>query len=164
VITEWNRAAKATTFPVSFWELAEEVPDLETITDLDLSETDQNYKWQESGSSILHIDKNKLLGFLPAVGVQANLDRNPCESIFNALQPFVSADLPLFHGRKKDVEEVHTLLKNRSVLLLYGAARVGKTSLLQCGLANRLERDAERLLIVRKGKEDLLSSTATALR
>ncbi|MFK8164183.1 MAG: AAA family ATPase [Lewinella sp.] len=163
-LAEWHTAAQATTFPISFWELAEEIPELESLADLDLSETDRNYKWQETGSSILHVDRNKILGLLPAVGVQANLTRKPCESIFNALQPFVSADLPLFHGRNNDVDEVHTLLKNRSVLLLYGAARVGKTSLLQCGLANRIERDAERLLIVRKGNEDLLASTATTLR
>ncbi|WP_169435074.1 ATP-binding protein [Neolewinella persica] len=164
VLTEWHQAAKATTFPVSFLELGEEIPGLESIEDLDLSETDRNYEWVETGSSILRVDKNKLLSFLPAVGVQANLNRKPCDSIFNALQPFVSADLPLFHGRAKDVDEVHTLLKNRSILLLYGEARVGKTSLLQCGLANRVERDAERLLVVRKGNEDLLSSTAMVLR
>lgn len=164
VLTEWVKAAQAATFPVAFLELAEEETDVKTITELDLSETDQHYQWLETGSSILRIDKNKIFGLLPAVGVQANLARKPCDSIFNALQPFVSADLPLFHGRSEDVEEIHTLLKNRSVLLLYGAARVGKTSLLQCGLANKIEQEDERLLIVRKGPEDLLASTAMTLR
>ncbi len=160
----WHEAAKATTFRIEYWELADQVAGMEALTDLELAETDQDYNWVAMGSSVLHVDSRKLLGMLPSVGVQANLARTPCEPIFNALQPFVSADLPLFHGRSKDVDEVYTLLKNRVALLLYGGPRVGKTSLLQCGLANKLQADTEKLVVVKKGSEDLMTSIATALR
>ncbi|MEM1357787.1 MAG: hypothetical protein AAGF89_06290 [Bacteroidota bacterium] len=160
----WKAAAQATTFKLTYWELAQEIAGLTSLEDLDLSQTDRGYEWQEVGSSVLHVEKKDVLGYLPNLGVQANLNRGPCEPIFNALQPFVAADLPLFHGRKKEVEEVYALLKNHSLLLLYGEARVGKTSLLQCGLANRLEEEEEQMIVVRRQESDLLTSLCASLR
>ncbi|MFT7121474.1 MAG: hypothetical protein ACJAZ9_001652 [Neolewinella sp.] len=40
--------------------------------------------------------------------MQANLNRKPCEPIFNAFQPSISTDISLFIGRKKEVEEVYS--------------------------------------------------------
>lgn len=160
----WKTAAQRTTFKLTYWEFAEERTEISSLEELDFSQTDRDYEWREVGSSVLHVEKKDLLGYIPSLGVQANLTREPCEPIFNALQPFVSADLPLFHGRKKEVEEVYTLLKHRPLLLLYGEARVGKTSLLQCGLANRLEIDEEQMVVIRREENDLLTTLCQALR
>ena len=106
---------QASTFRLIFLELAEP-EDVESLKDLDFNITTDIYHWSEAGTSLIQIGQSERsgAGFKPSVGAQANLTRSPCEPIFNALQPFVSADFPLFKGRKREVEEVHTLLRRRS--------------------------------------------------
>ncbi|MTB50961.1 ATP-binding protein [Lewinella sp. W8] len=162
---DWEHDAKADTFPVAFWESAEDIPEDGSLKDLDLSVSDDQYAWEAAGSTVLTFEKKKggLFGELPNLGLQANPIRKPCEPVFNALSPFVSADLPFYHGRQTEVDEIYDLLHHKSVLLLYGDDRVGKTSLLQCGLANRLESDAERLIMVRREEESLLTALSHQL-
>jgi hypothetical protein len=162
---DWEHDARANTFPVAFWESAEEIAEDGSLKDLDLSESDDQYAWEAAGSTVLTFEKSKgIFGELPNLGLQANPIRKPCEPVFNALSPFVSADLPFYHGRKTEVDEIYELLHHKSVLLLYGDDRVGKTSLLQCGLANRLESDAERLIMVRREEDNLLAALSLQLR
>lgn len=158
VYQEWEHDAKADTFKVSFWELVDELPADGSLQDLDLRESDEAYTWEAAGSTVLTFEKKKGGFELPNMGLQANPIRKPCEPIFNALSPFVSTDLPFYHGRKTEVEEVYDLLHHKSVLLLYGDDRVGKTSLLQCGLANRLESGAERLIMIKREEDNLLTT------
>lgn len=163
-LSAWQAPARATTFKIIFWEFAEDDTSLNSLRELDLSATDLQYTWREAGSSLLHVDLLNKIGFKPSVGAQANLVRKPCEPIFNALQPFVSVDFPLFKGRKREVEEVHALLRRRPLLLLYGAPRVGKTSLLQCGLANRIAKDAEEMVVIKREEGDLLNTVKNLLK
>jgi hypothetical protein len=163
-LEQCKTAAKAHNFKLVFFELVDETNEITSLRDLQLDKTDEIYEWRKTGSSLLHIDLKKGFGFKPSVGMQANLDKKPCEPIFNALQPFVSADLPLFHGRKEEVEEVHTLLQHRPLLLLYGAARVGKTSLLQCGLANKIKTEQAEMVVIRREDRDIISAFVAAAK
>lgn len=160
----WREAARSTTFPVKFWELDEEIPELNSLKDLDLSETDQNYKWRETDATLLRLGDSTISGFIPKAGLQANLLRKPCESIFNALQPSLSTDFPLFLGRKDEVKEVYGLLQENNLLLLYGEARVGKTSLLQCGLANRIEKNGDQIIVIRRSDRPILATFSDLIR
>lgn len=126
--------------------------------------TDSKY-WIEAGSSLLHISNDKSLRKIkPNLGGQINPTIGPCAQIFNALQPFATTDISLFRGRKRETEEVYSLLKGSPLLLLYGPSRVGKTSLLQCGLANKLKKDNADLIMVSCSEGAVFNSLDTALQ
>lgn len=161
---DWQAAALATSFRVLHYELVAEEESLETLKGLDFTETDTQYVWKETSSSLLYLAQKEKKKLPANAGVQLGVDSGPCAPVFSALQPFVNTGFPLFHGRNKETEEVHALLKNRPLLLLYGAPRVGKTSLLQCGLANRLEEGEEELIVINKQTGiDILEALSQAL-
>ena len=121
--------------------------------------------WQEVGSSLLHITRGtRHLAVKPSIGGQISPEVGPCAHIFNALQPFASTDFALFRGRKRETEEIYSLLQAQPLLLLYGPARVGKTSLLQCGLANRIANDEADLIMIPCGEGAVFDSLDTALQ
>jgi len=162
ILADWQEAARPITFPLTFWELEKPLATPLTLRHLELGESDTQYAWREVGSSLVRVEEKRGAGFKPSFGIQAGLP-GKCAPLFSALQPFVSADLPLFYGRKQAVEEVYALLQKRSLLLLYGAARVGKTSLLQCGLTNRVRQEEEDILVVRKKDTSLLVALRESL-
>ena len=58
---------------------------------------------------------------------------------FKLLDSYTKEDKEIFFGRRKEIEALYQLTLKAKLLLLYGPTGVGKSSLLQCGLANRLE-------------------------
>lgn len=54
------------------------------------------------------------------------------------------------HGREEEVEELYEQLFDTRLLVLYGEQAVGKTSLVQCGLANRIKPARYQGIIVRR--------------
>lgn len=59
------------------------------------------------------------------------------ESPFKLLDPYTREDQAIFFGRTSEVDRLYELVNQSRLILVYGASGVGKTSLVQCGLANR---------------------------
>jgi hypothetical protein len=98
------------------------------------------------------------------MGVSPFSGGGPCEPLFNVLQPQVASDLPLFMGRKQEVEDLYAMTRNNRLLLLYGQPRVGKTSLIQCGLANRMKAVPGEIFVHRRGAGGMLPSLVESLQ
>ncbi|MEM7511012.1 MAG: ATP-binding protein, partial [Bacteroidota bacterium] len=60
-------------------------------------------------------------------------------SPFKFLDPYEYADKEVFFGRDRDTQLLYETLFKTSLLLVYGLSGTGKTSLIQCGLANRFD-------------------------
>lgn len=147
-------AAPAFRFPLLYMELQDDLGEVVTkVQDLVFSAGDEAYEWKEVKESALIIEQNTstrrrgagLLG--PSVGLSPFSGGSPCEPLFNLLQPQMDADLPFFMGRKKDADDLFALTRNNDLLLLYGPPRVGKTSLIQCGLSNCLKPIPGELIV-----------------
>lgn len=157
-------AATGNTYRIVFQELiGDELSP--TLADLSAERLLNPSAWRETGSSLLHITRpGKASGILPKFGGQINPVIGPCTPLFNALQPFANTDIALFRGRKRECQEVRSLLLEQSVLLVYGPDRVGKTSLLQCGLANLIKDDDAHLLMIPCEGAAVFDSLDTVLR
>ncbi len=58
---------------------------------------------------------------------------------FKYLDSYTREDGDVYFGREKEVEKLYEMTFQSNLLLIYGASGTGKTSLIQCGLANCLE-------------------------
>ncbi len=72
------------------------------------------------------------------------------DSPFQFLDAFNKNDKELFFGREKETEELYKMTYESKLILLYGASGTGKTSLVQCGLANRYDKRWKELYIRRE--------------
>jgi GTPase SAR1 family protein len=61
------------------------------------------------------------------------------KSPFKFLDAYSKEDKDIFFGREKEVEEIYEKLFKSNLLLIYGASGTGKTSLLNCGIANKFQ-------------------------
>lgn len=59
------------------------------------------------------------------------------KSPFKFLDPYTLEDRERFFGRDKEISELYELAFDTNLILVYGPSGAGKTSLVQCGLANR---------------------------
>ena len=59
------------------------------------------------------------------------------QSPFKFLNAYEKEDRAIFFGRDREVEELYEMAHESNLILVYGRSGTGKTSLLQCGLANR---------------------------
>jgi hypothetical protein len=60
------------------------------------------------------------------------------QSPFKFLNPYEKIDKDYFFERTDKVDELRNFVKRNRVVLLYGASGTGKTSIIRCGLANKL--------------------------
>lgn len=60
-------------------------------------------------------------------------------SPFKFLDAFTAEDKDAFFGREQEVAQLHFMVQKTPLLLLYGLSGTGKTSLVQCGLANKFD-------------------------
>lgn len=173
VFEEVLNATTADSFPLSFMELPAAIGGITTINDLGSRTGMDNYPWEEVNAGTLRIGTKERggptlmgmpMGMSPSMGVSPFSGGGPCEPLFNVLQPQVAADLPLFMGRKQEVEDLYAMTRNNRLLLLYGQPRVGKTSLIQCGLANRMEAVPGEIFVHRRGPGGMLPSLVESLR
>src|SRR5690606_14585550 len=68
----------------------------------------------------------------------------------------------LFLGREDEIDMSYEIIRRSPMLLVFGEAGVGKTSLIQCGLANRFQSaDWYDVLVLRK--ENINDSLRSAL-
>ncbi len=73
------------------------------------------------------------------------------KSPFKFLDAYDRQDKEIFFGRAEEIEQLYTLVFQTKLLLVYGQSGTGKTSLIQCGLANRFKpTDWFELFIRRK--------------
>ncbi len=79
--------------------------------------------------------------------------RNP----FKFLDAYTKEDNDIFFGRSQETEEIYTQVFYSDLLLVYGASGTGKTSLLQCGLANKFD-DTDWLPINIRREQNVLEA------
>lgn len=79
---------------------------------------------------------------------------------FKFLDPYTKADRDIFFGRDRETDELHSRLLASGLLLVYGVSGSGKTSLIQCGLANKFEAADCLVVTVRRGANLLASLDA----
>jgi len=79
------------------------------------------------------------------------------KSPFKFLDSFGREDREIFFGRDREIEELHSRVFESKILVVYGTSGTGKSSLINCGLANRFN-DSDWLPVnVRRGKDINLS-------
>ncbi|MCB0569918.1 MAG: AAA family ATPase [Phaeodactylibacter sp.] len=84
-------------------------------------------------------------------------------SPFKFLDSYAKEDRAIFFGREAEVEELYERVFESNLILLYGASGTGKTSLINCGLANQFE-NTEWLPISVRRTDNLLDDWEKAIR
>lgn len=73
---------------------------------------------------------------------------------YPGLKPFERAQSMVFHGRAEDVQHMANLVLRERLVVLFAKSGIGKTSLLQAGLAPELERQEFAPVFLRTDKTD----------
>ncbi|MCB0558850.1 MAG: ATP-binding protein [Lewinellaceae bacterium] len=84
-------------------------------------------------------------------------------SPFKFLDSYTREDRPVFFGRDAEIEELYERVFESNLILLYGASGTGKTSLINCGLANQFETTEWLPVSVRRA-DHLLDSLDQSIR
>lgn len=74
-------------------------------------------------------------------------------SPFKALEAFQKDDRDRFFGRDREIAQLYRAVTGSNLVLLYGASGTGKTSLVNCGLANKLPESDWYPIYVRRGQD-----------
>jgi len=83
-------------------------------------------------------------------------------SPFKLLEAYDKADKEIFFGREEEVETLYQMSFQTNLMLVYGMSGTGKTSLIRCGLANRIDDSDWHPIYIRRNK-DLNASFASEL-
>ena len=83
-------------------------------------------------------------------------------SPFKFLDSFGTRDKDVFFGREKEVDALYTMVFKTPLTLLYGLSGTGKTSIIQCGLANRFDGPDWLPFFIRR-EQDINQSLRKAL-
>ena len=75
------------------------------------------------------------------------------KSPFKFLDSFTKDDREIFFGRDKEIEELHSRVFESKILLVYGTSGTGKSSLINCGLANKFSESDWLPINVRRGND-----------
>ena len=75
------------------------------------------------------------------------------QSPFKFLDSYDREDREIFFGRDREIEELYQKVFGGKILLLYGISGTGKTSLINCGLANKFEESDWLPISIRRGRE-----------
>lgn len=70
---------------------------------------------------------------------------------FKFLNSYTKEDKNIFFGREKEVEALYKMVFETNLMLIYGASGAGKTSIIQCGLANKFKPSQWQDLYIRRG-------------
>jgi WD40 repeat protein len=85
------------------------------------------------------------------------------KSPFKFLDSYTQDDREIFFGREKEIDEVYRRLFESRVLLVYGESGTGKSSLINCGLINKLQ-DNKYLPVYIRRSENILESLSAAMQ
>ncbi|MCK4665049.1 MAG: ATP-binding protein, partial [Bacteroidales bacterium] len=83
-------------------------------------------------------------------------------SPFKFLDSYTKEDKNIFFGRDQEIEELYQKVFENKILLVYGISGTGKSSLIDCGLANKFNNSDWLPINIRRGK-DINESLITAL-
>jgi hypothetical protein len=75
------------------------------------------------------------------------------KSPFKFLDSFTKDDRDIFFGRDKEIEELHSRVFESRILLVYGTSGTGKSSLINCGLANKFSDSDWMPVNIRRGTD-----------
>ncbi len=81
---------------------------------------------------------------------------------FKFLDSYTHEDREIFFGRDLEIEEVYQKIFSSKILLIYGISGTGKTSLINCGLANKFEDSDWLPVSIRRGP-DIVKSIWTEI-
>ena len=84
------------------------------------------------------------------------------KSPFKFLDSYTKEDREIFFGREKEIEELYHRLFESRILLVYGESGTGKSSLINCGLLNKLH-DNEHLPLYIRRSDNILESLSEAI-
>ena len=73
------------------------------------------------------------------------------KSPFKFLDAYTREDREIFFGRDREIEEMYQKVFESKILLVYGISGTGKTSLIDCGLANKFQDSDWLPITVRRG-------------
>jgi hypothetical protein len=76
---------------------------------------------------------------------------NQRKSPFKFLDPYGKDDISFFFGREGEIEKLYQSVNKNRIVLVYGLSGTGKTSLVQCGLADRFDVTDWIPFFVRRG-------------
>lgn len=76
---------------------------------------------------------------------------------FKFLDSYTREDKDFFFGRTDEIEDLYKMCFQSNILLVYGTSGTGKTSLIQCGLANKFQSYDWSSLFIRRGKNLIFS-------
>src|ERR1035437_5092973 len=85
------------------------------------------------------------------------------KSPFKFLDSYTKEDREIFFGREKEIEELYRRLFESKVLLVYGESGTGKSSLVNCGLINKLH-ETQHLTIYIRRSDNILESLSEAIQ
>ena len=85
------------------------------------------------------------------------------KSPFKFLDAYDRQDKEIFFGRAEEIDQLYTLVFQTKLLLVYGQSGTGKSSLIQCGLANRFKPTDWFELFVRR-KDNINASLNNEIR
>lgn len=72
---------------------------------------------------------------------------------FKFLNAYSQSDRDFFFGREEEIASLYEMVFQTDILLIYGASGTGKTSLIQCGLANKFQPYDWLALTIRRGTD-----------
>ncbi|QEC79734.1 nSTAND1 domain-containing NTPase [Mucilaginibacter ginsenosidivorax] len=75
------------------------------------------------------------------------------QSAIKFLDPYEKEDIQIFFGRQKESENLYNKVRRSVICVLYGVSGTGKTSLIQCGLANKFDESDWMDITVRRGSD-----------
>jgi len=81
---------------------------------------------------------------------------------FKFLDAYTKEDKNIFFGRDNEIEELYQKVFDSKVLLVCGVSGTGKTSLINCGLANKFEESDWLPINIRRG-DDITSSLKSGI-
>jgi WD40 repeat protein len=84
-------------------------------------------------------------------------------SPFKFLDSYTKEDREIFFGRGKEIDELYHRLFESRILLVYGESGTGKSSLVNCGLINKLS-DSEQLPVYIRRSDNMLESLSSAIQ
>ena len=74
-------------------------------------------------------------------------------SPFKLLEAYGKEDKEIFFGREEEIETLYQMTFQTNLLLVYGMSGTGKTSLVRCGLANRIDDSDWYDIYIRRQKD-----------
>ena len=83
-------------------------------------------------------------------------------SPFKLLDSYNPEDKDIFFGREKEIETLYNMVYKTPLVMVYGLSGTGKTSLVQCGLANQFDGPDWLPFLIRK-EENINTSLRSAL-